>query len=185
MAGSYSAQTNPGAFVPTTNIWDVSRLYEVEVGSPEFKELLVRLYQNVNNIALSLNIKDTGYYVQNEFVNGQAYFPNPALSSTTATQPTYRQVFRAVVNFGALPNAGAKSVAHGIPVTASVTTFSFTRIYATATDQTARSFIPIPYVSLAAANIEISVDATNVTITTQSNRSSYTLCYVVLEYIKA
>jgi len=84
MAGSQ----NVGSFVPTTNIWDVQRLYEVDIKSPEFKELLVRLYQNVNNIALSLNSRDAGYYDNTEFINGQTFFPNPTLSSTTAQTPT-------------------------------------------------------------------------------------------------
>ena len=37
-------QNQVGAFVPTSFIWDVARVGEIEVNSPEFKELLVRLY---------------------------------------------------------------------------------------------------------------------------------------------
>jgi len=51
-----------GSFVPTTNVWDPSEIYSVDVTSPRFKELLVRLYQNVNLIAVVLNTKDSGYY---------------------------------------------------------------------------------------------------------------------------
>lgn len=180
MAKSYPNQSNPGLFVPTTNVWDVARLYEVDVNTPEFKELLVRLYQNVNNIAISLNWKDTGFYLQEEFVNGQVFFPNPLLSSQTTQTPTYRQVFRSVVNFGALPNAGTKSVPHNIVITSG---YTFTRIYACATDPL-NSFIPIPYASTAGDNIELNVDVTNVNIKTLSNRTNYTTTYVVLEYIK-
>jgi len=182
MAGSYSSTVNPGAFVPTTNVWDVSRLYEVDVKSPEFKELLVRLYQNINIISLTLNIKDSGYYVLNEFVNGQLFFPNTALGATPST-PLFRQVYRKVINFGALPAAGTKSVAHTIAIS---NTFIFTRIYATASDPVGLTYIPIPYASpVLANNIEINVDATNVNITVGSNRSNYTICYVILEYIKS
>lgn len=171
-----------GSFVPTTNIWDVGLLHEVDVNSPQFKELLIRLYQNVNTIALALNTKDSGYYVTSEFVNGQIYFQNPALNSLTTTLPTLRQVFRTVVNFGTLPNATTKSVAHNIPINAA---YSFTRIYATSSDQVALTYIPIPYASPTDAdNIELNVDATNVNITTGSNRTNYTVTYVVLEYIK-
>lgn len=182
MAGSYPSQLNLGAFIPTTNVWDVARLYEVDVKSPEFKELLVRLYQNVNNIALSLNIRDAGYYVEQEFLNGQVFFPNPALSSTTAQAPMYRQAFRLLVDFGPLPNATTKSVPHGLDITDS---YTFTRIYATASDTTAHTYIPIPYASPTDSNeIEINVDDTNVNITTGSDRTNYTICYVILEYIK-
>lgn len=173
-----------GLFVPTTNIWDMQQLQQVDVNSPEFKELLVRLYQNINNICTALNLKDSAYYNTQEFVNGQAWFPNPALNSTTATAPTFRQVYRQVVNFGALPNAGAKAVLHNIPITIG---YSFTRIYAVASDKVALTYIPIPYVDVTtagAADIQLDVNATQVVITTASNRTNYTVCYVVLEYIK-
>jgi hypothetical protein len=182
MAGRDSNVSNFGSFVPTTNVWDVSSLYEIDVTSDEFKELLVRLYQNLNLISLNLNIKDTGYYDLQQFVNGQLYFQNPSLSSLTPQSPTYRQVYRLVVNFGALPNAGSKSVAHNISVTSG---FSFTRIYATATKNDQTSFIPIPFASpILNENIKLEVTNTNVTITTAIDYSAYTITYVVLEYLK-
>ncbi len=183
MAASYGPQSNPGSFVPTTNIWDViSQVYAVDVNSTEFKELIVRLSQNVNNISLSMDTRDAGYYGREEFVNGQIYFPNPALTSTSATAPTWRQVFRIVINFGTLPNTGTKSVAHNLLITSG---YSFTRIYAAASDQVGKNYIPIPYASpVLVNNIELNVDATNVNITTGSDRTAFTVTYVVLEYIK-
>lgn len=182
MAGSYPSQLNPGLFVPTTNVWDVSQIYALEDIDPQLQELLVRLYQNLNVMALALNLKDSGYYSIQEFLNSQAYFPDPALTSTSATTPVYRQVFRTVVNFGDLPNAGTKTVPHGIDIT---NTYSFTRIYAASSDQVALNYIPIPYASATLVNnIEIFVDATNVIIITAADYSNFTLTYVVLEYIK-
>lgn len=101
-----------GSFVPTTNVWDTSEVLAADVNSEEFKQLLVRLYQNINTIAIVLNSKDTGYYVSSKFTNGQLFFPNPALTSQSSSTPIYRNVIRYVVNFGALPNTGSKSVAH-------------------------------------------------------------------------
>ncbi len=173
-----------GLYVPTTNIWDeVGQLQETNVNSPEFKELLVRLYQNINNIALSLNIKDSAYYDTNEFVNGQLFFPDPNLSSSTDTVATFRPVFRLVVNFGALPNTGTTSIPHGLDVTSG---FTFTRIYGAASDTTGLNYIPLPYASTVdvAHNVELSIDATNVTITTGSNRSNFNQCYVIVEFLK-
>lgn len=183
----FPAPTNPqnqvGAFVPTSFIWDVAQIGEVNVNSPEFKELLVRLYQNVTNIANVLNIKDSGYYNTLEFVTGQLYFPNPANNSTTAQTAEFRQVIRKSVIFGTLPNAGTKSVAHGITVNAGTT---WVNIYATATDPIGLTGIPIPYASPTLINnIEIKVDATNVTIITGSNRTNYTICNVVLEFLQS
>lgn len=170
-----------GAFIPTTQVWDVGEVANVNVNSSAFKELLVRLYQNLNNQAMSINIKDTGYYDTSELVNGQAYFSTE--TSATSTAPVLRQVFRKVINFGALPNAAAKSVAHGITMTDS---FIFTRIYGAASKPTAAySYLPLPYASpVLVNNIELSVDGTNVIITTGSDRTAYTTTYVVLEYLK-
>lgn len=173
-----------GLFIPTNYIFDVQQLQQVDVNSPEFKELLVRLYQNINSMCIALNLKDSGYYNTQEFVNGQSWFPNPALTSASATTPTFRQVYRQVVNFGTLPNAAAKAVLHNIPITIG---YSFTRIYAVSSDKVALTYIPIPYVDVAtagAADIQLDVNATQVVITTASNRTNYTVCYVILEYIK-
>lgn len=173
---------NYGAFVPTTNVWDVSEIYQTEVTSPEFKELLVRLYQNLNNMSLVLNLKDSAYYVNTEFVNGQSYFPNPSYNSSTATAPSMRQVYRLVINFGALPASTTKSVAHGLTPSAG---WTFTRIYGSSSDTTDLLYVPLPYASSTAnKNIELNVDATNVNIITGIDWSAYTKTYVILEYMK-
>lgn len=174
---------NIGLFLPTTQVWDVSDIYRTDVQSKEFKELLVRLYQNLNAMAAAINLKDSALYDTSEFVNGQTFFPNPALSSATTTYPAMRQVYRKVVNFGALPNAAAKSVAHELDVNGS---YTFTRIYGAASDTVSNVYIPLPYASPTALNmaIELNVTATNVVITTGIDYSAYTICYVILEFIK-
>ncbi len=180
MAGSYNSQSNPGAFVASTNIWDVGEIYSIEGLKPELQELLVRLYQNLNLMSLALNLKDTGYYSTQEFLNSQAFFPNP--NSPQSSTPVLRQAFRTTVDFGTLPNATTISVQHNIDVNEA---YTFTRIYACATQTNATSFIPIPYTSNTAnQNIELYVDDEFVYITTADDWSSYTTCYVVLEYIK-
>lgn len=174
-----------GSFVPTTYVWDVSQLQDIEVTSPEFKELLVRLYQNLNEIAINLNLKDTGYYTAQEFSNGQLYLRDPALvNSPNLTSPAgnlYRQVIRKVIVFGALPNTAETSVAHGINI---MPTTEFTRIYGTANDLTGMNYIPLPYASpILTENISIRVDATNVYVRTGSNRTAFTSSFIVLEWI--
>ena len=169
-----------GLYLPTTDVFDSLNLQNIDPSSQEFKDFLTRLRQTINSISIAVNLKDTGYYITDEIANGQLYFPDPALNSTTVKLPTFRNVFRKVIDFGALPNTATTTVAHGITTTS---IFSFTRIYATATDPST-SFIPIPYASSTAANnIELSVDATNVSITTGSDRTGYTTTYVVLEWI--
>ena len=182
MAGT----SNSGAFIPTTQVWDVAQAQDVDVKSPQFKELLVRMYQNLNIMANSVNGKDAASYGTNEFACGQMFFSNPALTSASSTVAAQRPVMRKVINFGALPNTAAKTVAHGIAPT---TSFTFTRIYGTATDPANKLYIPLPYSAATATpavdNIELKVDTTNVSITTGKNMTAYTVAYVVLEYLKS
>ncbi len=175
------ARQAQGFLVPTTDVWNVGPIYDLEISEP-FKDILVRLYQNLNNISLSLNARDLGYYDTQEFLNSQVFFPNPAFNSSTGPLASYRSVFRKVINFGMLPNTGTTSQPHGITCLKST---SFTRIYATASDPINLAYIPIPYASPTLANnIEINVDATNVNITTGSDRTLFTICYVILEYLQ-
>ncbi len=125
-----------------------------------------------------VNIKENGNYELNELLSGQQWFAVELNPRKT------RYTYRTVVNFGPLPNASTGSQPHNIQVTE---TTIFTRIYATATDPNTR-FIPIPYVNVTTPTdgVELSVDATNVNITTTTaNYIAFTTCYVVLEYIKA
>ena len=172
-----------GAFIPTSYLWDIQDVKALP--EEEFRLLLVRLYQNVNAIALVLNIKDSAIYNTSQFVNGQLYFPNPDLNSTTEQTPEFRQVYRTVVNFGPLPAAGTAQQPHNITCTINT---SFTRMYATATNPTAPEYIPIPYASASAIanNLELSADDTFVYITTGgTDYSAYTITYVVLEYLQS
>lgn len=173
---------NVGSFVNTTNVWDVSQVEQLDI-KPELKELLVRLYQNLNLMSLVINTKDTGIYNNSQFINSQVWFPNPSLTSASTSNPVMRQVYRCVINFGALPNTTSKSVAHGITITASTT---FTRIYGAASDTTDLEYIPLPYSSPTAANnIEVDVSSTDVTVTTGANVSNYNISYIILEYIQS
>lgn len=172
MAKSFSGDV--GAFLPTTSIFDPGLVRSLNVNSEEFKEVLVQLMQAVNNIALVTNIKDTGYYYQQQFVNGQVYFPNPAFNSTTAQSPVGRQVTRMVINFGPLPNAAEKSVAHGVTFNSSI---SGTRVYGCATNPGVR------LVSIANNDINVQVTPTDIVLTTESDYSDCTICYMVLEYL--
>jgi len=170
-----------GSFVPTTNIWDTAELEDIDVTKPEFIELLIRMYQNLNLLSQVVNSKDSGYYYPQEFVNGQKFFPNPAAAATSTQSQAARADFRYFLNFGTLPNNTTISVPHGLTLT---TITSATRIYGAATNPTAIEFVPIPYASASGNTIELYIDGTNVNITTNSNWSAYTTTYVIFEYLK-
>lgn len=172
---------NTGSFVPVSNVWDVSQIADSNL-DPALKELLIRLYQNINLISINLNLKDTGYYPQSQFVNGQLFFPNPTTTPSTSMPATYRQVQRQAYYPGALPNNSTLQYRHGITWTANT---SFVRIYGASTNPSTKS-IPLPYVSTTdvAHNIELWVDPTYINIKTGANYSSYTVTYVVLEWLQ-
>ncbi len=172
-------QNTFGSTVPTTFVLDVARLSDINVNSDDFKELLVRLYQNLNRMALVLNTKTSGYFPINQFVTGNQWFPTTA--ATSLTNALYRPETRIVINFGMLPNAGTKSVPHGINVTSQTV---WVRIYGTATDPIGLTGIPILYASsVLANNIELNVDATNVNVTTAADYTAYTTTIIVLEFL--
>jgi len=167
---------NTGSFVPTTNVWDVNEIYELEEIGEDLKDLLVRLYQNINLIAQVLNTKDTAYYINQEFAIGQLYF-NPASGNFFDLRPGFRKV----IDTGALA-AGVNTIAHGISVDAQTTWFF---INGAATNSTSPLGVSLPYAGTAGTdNITVTVDATNVTIT---NNSGYTFdrSSITLEYVKS
>lgn len=167
-------QINTGSYVPTTNVWDVSRLYEVEIGSPEFKELLVRLYQNVNNIAIALNNKVSGYYINEEFVSGKLFY-NPASNNQLELRPGFMKT----INTGAL-GAGVTATNHGLTVT---NTWKWMAIYGAATNTGTLVGYPITFAGAAGNNIEVRVTATQVIIDNNSG-VTFTDSTVTLEYVK-
>lgn len=144
---------------------------------PSEKDLKLRDY--LGDIATATNTKDSGIYDAVETITGQKFLPT--FSTSTASNLNYRSVFRKVIDFGSLPNSTSKSVAHGITIDSN---FSLTKLYAAATNPST-SFIPIPFASPTLnLNISLELTATNVVITTGSNRTAYTRCFVIIEYIK-
>lgn len=169
-----------GVYLPLTAVYDPESMARLNTVDPDLKEFMIISGQNYNNIATVLNLKETGYYITTEIVNSQLWFKQ---SITSVTQSIFRNAFRIVINFGALPASGTKSVAHNIQgLTAGV--MSWTRIYGAATDPSANG-LPLPYASNTAnANIELNVDIMNVNVTTAMDYSAFTNTYIILEYLK-
>ena len=143
---------------------------------PDEKDLKIRQY--LNNIALATNTKDSGIYNSTETITGQQFLPT--FSTQTASNATYRGVLRKVIDFGSLPSASSKTVAHGITFTNKQ---SVTKLYAAATIP-GSSWIPLPFASPTLnLNISLEMDATNIIITTGIDRTAYTRCFVVVEFM--
>lgn len=153
MSSQYSKQA---PYLPQSRTFDTDNV----------KLFKIQIENGWTQIALRINERVIGNFYTNEQLAGQEFFGS--------SNQRRRSAFRKVVDFGALPNTAAKSVAHGLSPTAD---WKFTHIYATASDPVNISYIPV-------SDSFIVVDATNVTITTTSDLTAYTTCYVVLEYLK-
>ena len=141
----------------------------------------IALLNKINEIINILNLKVNGIYSTLEFDTGKLYFPSPNISSIDNQQVLPRNVYGRVVNFGALPSSTTKTVAHGININPELI---FIDIYGCATN-TGVGGKKLPYASpVLNDNIEIWPDATYVNIKTAKDYSAYTVCYVVIEYIK-
>lgn len=165
-----TAPGNRGSYIATTEIFDIE----------DPLELRKKLHEVINEIALVLNIKESGLYPEEEFVTGSQYFPptTPLSGKTSA----FRNVYRRTYNFGALPNTTSQTLAHGLTISANT---SFVRIYGAASDTTGNTYIPLPFASPTLANnISVEVNATNIVVTTGSNRSNFDVSYIVLEYLQ-
>lgn len=171
-----------GAYLPSTQVWDVSEIYQQQDIGTGLKELLVRMYQNLNNMATMVNNKETALYPLDEFVCGKKYFSNPTLTSASGQTPKLRQVFRKVVNFGTLPNAATKTVAHEINIDANTILTGCTGV---STDPVGLVLIPLPYIAPLNDNIALWIDNTNVNIKTfATDRTNFTITLIVIEYLK-
>ena len=165
--------------LPTTQAWNISGIQEADANSPEFKELIIRLYQYINSIALVLAKKESALYIEEEFLTAQGYY-NPNMAINVDLRPVYRLV----VDTGAL-GAGANVIAHGLTT---ANTWHFVHIYGAANFWAAaaanRRYYSLPWVSAGgAANIEVMVDGTNITITNNSG-IVFDDSSIVLEYVK-
>jgi len=173
MAGSIPSQLSYGVYIPSTIIINPRTIDQAGIA-----QALVFITKEFNKISLAMNEKTTGVYNTMEYIDGNTWFPT--IMSGPSSSYIYRQEYRVVINFGTLPNTASKTVAHNLDTT----NWILTHAYGAATDP-GTSYIPIPYASTTLANnIELSVDGTNVTITTGIDRTGYTTCYVVLEYLK-
>ena len=122
-----------------------------------------------------LKIDGTVYSVSG---GGESYSTTETL--TGGTWIDGKPIYRKIVNFGALPNSTSKSVAHGISGISKIIKFS-----AVTTNGTYWLNLPHTNPTTLANSIAIECTATNVTITSGSNRTNYTECYCIIEYTKS
>lgn len=141
-----------------------------------FREILT---QRERLTASILNVKENAQYEQVELLSGQQYFGGPTASIFSKK----RYVYRKVINFGALPNAGTKSIPHGIVFDQNSI---LTNLYGAASNPTGLTYISLGHASTTLINsVELNLDSTNINIITGIDRTAFTVCYIVIEWLKA
>lgn len=139
------------------------------------------IVEQLKRLANAVNIREIGWFLDQELLSGKSFIPgmNQGISGGSSQQT--RSILRKVVDFGPLPNTTTKSVPHGIFVDAN---FSLIQLFASATDPTNLQALPIPYVGVTTDDVSLYMDQTNININTKSDRTSFTRCFVIIEYIQ-
>jgi hypothetical protein len=137
----------------------------------EWEQAQLLLNEYLLELSNFVNAKSIGIYSSQETPSGK---------QLQLTGTPY-DLLRKTIDFGALPNAGSKPIAHGITVDSGFRLFN---LYLAANNLVGTSYFCLQYFSIAAADITLEMDATNVIVTTASDYSAYTDCYVIIEYAR-
>lgn len=129
------------------------------------------LVEQLKKISNGVNIREIGWYLDEELLSGKAYIPSVDQLAAGETSQQYRQIFRKVIVFPSLI-AGVNTQPHGITIDGN---FTLIQLFASATDAVAFTGEPVPN-----GADTLSYDATNIYITTAL---AYTRGVAVIEYL--
>ena len=162
---------------PSENLSNFVRSYNAI--PDEWNDAQEFLVEHLREVSDGINVRDIGYYQEEEVLTGQQFVPS-------AANPTVlRNVFRKVVDLGGLNDFTAtnpQNIAHGITITADTL---IPRLYGAATDPST-TFIPLPFVDMSGGggNIELTMDGTNIVLRSNADYSGFTSAYAVVEYVQ-
>lgn len=149
----------------------------------EWQDARAFVVEQFKKLANAVNLREIGFYLDQELLSGKAFIPGINETLDQGNSQQFRTVLRKVIDFGTLPNATTKSVLHEI-----IVDYNFTLVFmgAYATDPVGLISFPIPYAdpNTLANAVSLTMDDDNVNITTGSNRSNYTRCFVTIEYMQ-
>lgn len=141
------------------------------------------LVEQLKRISNAINIREIGWFLDEELLSGKAFIPGATALSDLSTSQVFRQVLRKVIDFGPLPAAGTKAVPHGITIDAN---FTLVQIYAAATDPVSLQSIPIIYAdpANAALSVRLAIVGNDVQISVGVDRSNFTRVFITVEYLQ-
>ena len=127
---------------------------------------------------------NTYFFQLNNLVNSREQGYNSSLVSPSGKQievgNAVYDIFKVLIDFGALPNTTSKSVAHTLSTSSTFRLFSLSL---SASDPSTPSYFSLAYYSLNSGDdIRLNIDATNVIVDTNSDYSGFTNSIVQIEY---
>lgn len=120
----------------------------------------------------------SGTYTVSASIPGLDYSTSEVDTGTTWVDG--KTIYKKTVDFGALPNATTKTVAHGIS-----NLYRVIKYECIAYNSGSSSNTPVPLVSAVGNNSTIDINATNIVMSAGVDRSAFDECYVTLYYTKS
>lgn len=135
----------------------------------EAKPMLVETLKMMSN---AINIREIGWFLDEEMLSGKAYIPSPNTGTFEDTSSNYRTMLRKVIVFNTL-TMGVNTQPHFIDIDSN---FTLIQLWGAATDATGFTGEPIPN-----ALDTISYDTDNIIITVAKD---WTRGTAVIEYLQ-
>ncbi len=131
------------------------------------RPFLVEILKKISN---AVNIREIGWYLDEELLSGKALTPVAAIPGDASPQQ-FRQILRKVIDMGPLV-IGINSVPHGI-----LFDFNFTLVEMSAAVTNTTTFVAEPIPNIGPDGL--SMDATNVNIL---SAAAWDRCLVIIQY---
>ena len=129
------------------------------------------IVEQLKRVAQAINIREIGWFIDEELLSGKAFIPGSNNMLDQGTSQTFRQVFRKVVDCGALV-AGVNTIEHGINYNEN---FTLVQLWAAVTNSET-------LMSTTFANADtIRLTDTNIIIT---SNGTYDRSFTVIEYLQ-
>ena len=141
-----------------------------DVVPEEWEDARPFFVEQLKKVTNAVNVREVGWYLNQEVLAGKTFIPGIPQAYNSNITP-FRQVYRVVVDFGALV-IGVNSKPHGVIVNSS---FRLVQLYGGATNATAMTGEPLPN-----GSDTMTYDATNINITVAA---AYTQGFAVMEYL--
>lgn len=150
-------------------------------------EFRTKLIQMINDMCISINAKESGFYSDEITITGAKVLPTYSNQLQGNRSVYYRSVRRKCIFTERLPNSSSKQVAHNIQFPKTSVGW---RLWGCASqidnNEELQGFLELPYGHPTAANaIALYCDRQNVHITTGIDRTNFNFSFVVIEYAVA